>query len=83
MFLGHFGVAWLFLLIVSTVLPKHQSYEICALLGYHAPQNGSSLPMFRDNLSVSSRVNQFTLHRGGSLKSRIKVFHDRIIQGGA
>jgi len=31
--------------------------EICALLGYYSVYGGSSLPTFRDNLSVtSSRV---------------------------
>jgi hypothetical protein len=31
--------------------------EICALLGYYAALSGSSVPMFRDNVSVpSSRV---------------------------
>jgi len=28
--------------------------EVCALLGFYAAQNGSLLPTFRDNLSVSS-----------------------------
>jgi hypothetical protein len=58
-----------------------QSFEICALLGYYAPQNGSFLPAFRENLSVpSSGAKQSILDRGESLKLRIKVFHDRIMQ---
>jgi hypothetical protein len=28
------------------------NYEICALLGYYAALSGSSVPTFRDNLSV-------------------------------
>jgi hypothetical protein len=37
--------------------PPRPVYEICALLEYHAASSGSSVPTFRDNLSVpSSRV---------------------------
>jgi hypothetical protein len=35
----------------------HALQKICALLGYYAALSGSSVPTFRDNLSVpSSRV---------------------------
>jgi hypothetical protein len=33
---------------------RHDVDEICFLLGYYTALSGSSLPMFRDNLSVSS-----------------------------
>jgi hypothetical protein len=39
--------------------------DICALLGYHAASSGSSVPTFRDNISIpSSRAK----------KSKKKVF---------
>jgi hypothetical protein len=38
----------------------HNVHEICALPGYYAALNGTSVPTFRDNLSVpSSRVKKF------------------------
>jgi hypothetical protein len=33
---------------------KHSMIKICALLGYYAAWSGSSVPTFRDNLSVPS-----------------------------
>jgi len=36
----------------------HEAEEICALLGYYGACSGNSLPMFRDNLSVSSKFNK-------------------------
>jgi hypothetical protein len=38
-------------------------YEICCLLEYYSSLSGSSVPTFRDNLSVpSSRVKKFFLN---------------------
>jgi len=43
----------------ETVCTEYRWHEMCALLGYYAAQNGSSLPTFRHNLSVpNSRVKQ-------------------------
>jgi hypothetical protein len=45
------------LIKTDLVLQTTQSiyvYEICALLGYYAALNGSSVPTFRDDLSVPS-----------------------------
>jgi hypothetical protein len=36
------------------LLRGHKNTETCALLGYNAAFNGSSVPTFRDNLSVRS-----------------------------
>jgi hypothetical protein len=40
---------------LAEILNKNRSgSKICALLGYYAALSGSSVPTFRDNLSVSS-----------------------------
>jgi hypothetical protein len=39
---------------ICDVFSVRQEHKICALLGYYATLSGSSIPTFRDNLSVPS-----------------------------
>jgi hypothetical protein len=52
--------------------------EICSLLGYYIALNGSSLPTFRDNLSVpSSRVKKYK--KKASFLDRGVIYNLRLI----
>ena len=55
---------------------RHETDEICALLGNYAAYSGNSLLMYRDELSIqSSRVSPLNMGKIGRPETSVRNYH--------